>query len=33
MKRLKLDAEVRVAAAIYAGQVVIFALWAWYFAL
>jgi hypothetical protein len=33
MKRLKLDAEVRVAAAIYAGQVVIFALGAWHFAL
>jgi hypothetical protein len=33
MKRLKLDAETRVCAAIYAGQVVLFALGAWHYAL
>jgi hypothetical protein len=33
MKRLKLDAETRIAAAIYAGQVIIFAAAAWHYAL
>jgi len=32
MKRLKLDAETRIAAAIYAGQVIIFAVGAWHYA-
>jgi hypothetical protein len=32
MKRLKLDAETRIAAAIYAGQVIIFAAGAWHYA-
>jgi hypothetical protein len=32
MKRLKLDAEIRIATAIYAGQVIIFAAGAWYYA-
>ena len=33
MKRLKLDAEARIAAAIYTGQIVLFALGAWHYAL
>jgi hypothetical protein len=32
MKRLKPDAEACIAAAIYAGQVIIFALGAWHYA-
>jgi len=32
MKRLKLDAEARIAAAIYAGQVITFAVGAWHYA-
>jgi hypothetical protein len=33
MKRLKLDAEARVVATIYTGQIVLFALGAWHYAL
>ena len=33
MKRLKLDAETRVTAAIYAGQVIIFAVGVWHLGL
>jgi hypothetical protein len=31
MKRLKLDTEVRVVAAIYAGEIIVFALGVWHY--